>query len=190
MQGSCFCGSVLGPYSQLYSETFRTTSTINVNVAILFNCIWQMDWKIDRKCTATLTLCKADWICIFRHLCESCTRWPQVFLVISFSPGWTHSLPEATVKWNKRRLRSACVFNPPHLEVAFKTRCWLGSISAHVTVWLHQHPRGIRKTICQCDEFAVMEERRGKSNQSSSSAAAAWMYNSLFFCDEGQWHPD
>jgi len=46
----------------------------------------------------------------------------QTFHVISFSSTWTHNLPEATVKWNKRRLRSACVFNPSHQGVAFKNR--------------------------------------------------------------------
>lgn len=71
-----------------------------------------------------------------------------------------------------------------------KTGCWLGSTCVHVTVWLRSHPRGMQGAICRCDEFAVMGEGRGESNQSSSSPAATWMYNSLFFCVWGQKHTD
>lgn len=77
------------------------------------------------------------------------------------------------------------VFSTHHIKGWHaKIARWLGSICVRVTVWLHLHPCGMQRAVCRCDEFAVMEERWGKSNQSSPSPAAAWTYNSLLFCDD------
>ncbi len=90
----------------------------------------------------------------------------QTFNVISFLQARTNYLPKAIVKREWRRLRPACVFNTSHQGVAFKNRVLIG-VNLHARYSLIAlTPTWDKESDFPCDGFAVMEERRGKNNQS------------------------